>query len=70
MPDEPSSATTVFLYADTFALTAEPTQKGTRSFATGAVVQTKALGQMMLAVILVMQAVGYVWIRRVMKIEV
>jgi len=28
------------------------------------------LGQMMLAVILVMQAVGYVWIRRVMKIEV
>jgi hypothetical protein len=50
MPDEPSSATTVFLYADTFALTAEPAQKGTRSFATGAVVQTKALGQMMLAV--------------------
>jgi tight adherence protein B len=28
------------------------------------------LGQMMLAAVLVMQAVGYVWIRRVMKIEV
>jgi tight adherence protein B len=28
------------------------------------------LGQMMLATVLVMQAVGYVWIRRVMKIEV
>jgi tight adherence protein B len=28
------------------------------------------MGQMMLAAVLVMQAVGYVWIRRVMKIEV
>ena len=30
----------------------------------------ESLGQMMLATVLVMQAVGYVWIRRVMKIEV
>ena len=46
----PSTSTIVYLWADTFAATLQPGQKGMRSYSTGAVVETKALAQMMCAV--------------------
>jgi hypothetical protein len=44
------TATTVFLFGDTFAAPAAPGTKGKVAFATGVVVQTEALAQMMYAV--------------------
>jgi hypothetical protein len=59
MPDAPqtgsdgtgvSTATTVFLFGDLFAARVDAGKRGTRAFASGAVVGTEALAQMMLAV--------------------